>query len=220
MDQRELQQPHTESLPEAKRTKPVWREYGEAIVTALILALIIRAFVFQAFTIPSGSMEPTLKVGDYLLVNKFIYGVRNPLTNKVIIPISEPQRGDIVVFLFPEDPSKDYIKRVVGVEGDKIQIINKHLYVNDEPVESLQAVYQDPKIFDTAMDPPRDNYGPVKVPPDHLFVMGDNRDFSYDSRFWGFVPMDSLRGKACIIYWSWDSQDHSLRWHRLGKLIH
>ncbi|OPX19574.1 MAG: signal peptidase I [Desulfobacca sp. 4484_104] len=219
MDQQELEQSRTETLAAAKRSKPVWREYGEAIIIALALALVIRAFVFQAFSIPSGSMKPTLLIGDYLLVNKFIYGIRNPLTNKVIIPISSPQQGDIVVFLYPQDPSKDYIKRVIGVAGDKIQIINKHLYVNDQPVEMPQAVYEDPRVLDRPDDPPRDNFGPVTVPQDHLFVMGDNRDFSYDSRFWGFVPMDSLRGKACIIYWSWDSQDHSLRWRRLGMLI-
>ena len=172
MDQRELEQSRTGSLPAVKRTKPL------------------------------------------------IYGIRNPFTNKVIIPVSQPKRGDIVVFLFPEDPSKDYIKRVIGVEGDKIQIINKHLYVNDQPVETPQAVYQDPNILDNPAGPARDNFGPVTVPQDHLFVMGDNRDFSYDSRFWGFVPVDSLRGKACIIYWSWDRQDHTLRWQRLGKLIH
>jgi signal peptidase I len=218
MDSRELER-HQKSVSAAKKTKSIWREYAEAAVIALFLALVIRAFVIQAFSIPSGSMKPTLLIGDYLLVNKFVYGIRNPLTNKVIIPISQPQRGDIVVFLYPPDPAKDYIKRVIGIAGDKIQIINKHLYVNDKPVETPQAVYWEPRVLSYPGDPPRDNFGPKIVPKDSLFVMGDNRDFSYDSRFWGFVPLEDLRGKAFIIYWSWDKKDHMLRWRRLGKLI-
>lgn len=220
MDQHELEQ-HPDVLENAKqsRAKPVWREYAEAIVIALFLALVIRAFVVQAFSIPSGSMKPTLLIGDYLLVNKFIYGIRNPFNNEVIIPISEPQRGDIVVFVYPQDPSKDYIKRVVGVEGDRIQIINKTLYVNGQIVETPGAVHTDPVILNQPDDPPRDNFGPAIVPGDHLFVMGDNRDYSYDSRFWGFVPLNALRGKAFIIYWSWDKEHHWPRWNRLGRLI-
>ena len=124
--------------------KPFWREYGEALFIALILALVIRAFLVQAFSIPSGSMQPTLLIGDYLLVNKFSYGIRNPLTNKVWIPIGTPQRGDVVVFIFPQDPTKDYIKRVIGLPGDRIQIINKKVFVNGKLYETPQAVYDDP----------------------------------------------------------------------------
>lgn len=206
--------------------KSLWREYGEALVIALLLALVIRAFVIQAFSIPSGSMVPTLLVGDYLLVNKFIYGIRNPLTNKVWIPLSTPQRWDIVVFIFPQDPSKDYIKRVVALPGEKVQIINKKVYINGEQLETPHAVYSDPTVMPAPtrpMESPRDNFGPVVVPPHSYFVMGDNRDHSYDSRFWGFVSMDALRGKAFIIYFSW-AGDHSVpiyvaAWKGLTDLV-
>jgi len=191
------------------RKKPRWQEYGESIFIALALALIIRAFLVQAFSIPSGSMEPTLLVGDYLLVNKFAYGIRNPFSNNILIPWGEPQRGDVVVFIYPMDPTKDYIKRVIGLPGDRIQIINKKLYINgritqipppsDDP-SAPRAVYREPEITPTE----RDNFGPVVVPKDSYFVMGDNRDHSYDSRFWGFVPMKDLRGRAFIIYFSWE----------------
>jgi signal peptidase I len=223
--------------------KSLFREYGEALVIALVLALVIRAFLVQAFSIPSGSMQPTLLIGDYLLVNKFSYGIRNPLSNRVWISWGSPQRGDIVVFIFPQDPSKDYIKRVVGVPGDKIQVINKRLYVNGKEVVAPYAVYAD-NIVIPAGQSTRDNFGPVVVPKDSYFVMGDNRDQSYDSRFWGFVPDYALRGKAFIIYFSWeghpgssflssllggvkglithfawDSENFSVRWSRLGRLI-
>lgn len=207
------------AAPAAKK-KSILREYSEAIVIAVTLALIIRAFLVQAFSIPSGSMEPTLLIGDYLLVNKFIYGIRNPFTNKVLIPVENPERGDIVVFIYPPDPDKDYIKRVVGIAGDKIHIIDKKLYINDQLVQTPQAVNTDQSLFNNPGDPPRDNFGPAVVPPDCLFVLGDNRDHSYDSRFWGFVPLSELRGKAFIIYWSWNKKNLGVRWDRLGKLIH
>jgi signal peptidase I len=229
------------------RKKSFWREYGEALFIALILALVLRAFLVQAFSIPSGSMQPTLLIGDYLLVNRFGYGVRNPFTNKVLIPIGKPQRGDIVVFKFPQDPSKDYIKRVIGLPGDRVQIVNKKVSVNGQLVETPQAVFDDPTIIPRSqevMGPPRDNFGPMVVPANSYFVMGDNRDHSYDSRFWGFVPMDAFKGKAIIIYFSWagpngesmpqaflgglkgflshlswDSSDFRIRWDRIGKLL-
>jgi signal peptidase I len=201
------------------KKKSTVREYVEAIIVALVLALVIRAFVVQAFSIPSGSMLPTLQIGDYLMVNKFIYGIRNPFTNKVVIPIEDPQRGDVIVFIFPQDTEKDYIKRIVGVAGDKIQVINKKLYVNNKLTEYPQAVNTDTQILNQPGDPPRDNFGPVTVPEHSVFVMGDNRDHSYDSRFWGFVNLDAIRGKAFIIYWSWDKQKFQPRWDRLGKLI-
>jgi len=235
---------------EGPRQKARWREYGESLFIALALALIIRAFLIQAFSIPSSSMEPTLLVGDYLLVNKFSYGIRNPFTNKIWMPIGKPQRGDIAVFIYPQDPDKDYIKRVIGLPGDRIQIINKKLYINgsitqipppsDDP-QAPRAVYREKDITPTE----RDNFGPVVVPPNSYFVMGDNRDHSYDSRFWGFVSLDALRGKAFIIYFSWQGQPNTfffpsllrglqglifnfswndkvfqVRWDRIGKLIH
>ena len=229
--------------PVAQPKKSLIREYAEALVIAFILAVLIKFFLFQAFSIPSGSMEKTLLIGDYLLVNKLSYGIRNPLDNKVLIPTGTPQRGDVVVFIFPQDPSKDYIKRVIGLPGDKIQIVNKQVLINGKPYETPQAHYEDSLII----PPPnaRDYFGPVVVPPNSYFCMGDNRDRSYDSRFWGFVPMDNLRGKAMFIYFSWagnhhdgflrafaggleglisqlswNSKDFRIRWDRLGRVIH
>ena len=211
-----------------KRKKPLWREYLEAIVIALFLALFIRAFVVQAFSIPSGSMLETLQIGDYLLVNKFAYGIRNPFTNQVLIPVGEPQRGDIVVFIYPKDPTKDFIKRVIGLPGDKIKIINKNLYINDKLIEIPQANFKDYHIIDQndhwisangSEGSRRDNFGPFTVPPAQLFVMGDNRDHSYDSRFWGTVPIDNVRGKAWIIYFSLDKNKLWPRFDRIGKII-
>lgn len=223
--------------------KPFWREYGEALFIALILALVIRAFVVQAFSIPSGSMIPTLLIGDYLLVNKFSYGLRNPFSNEVLIPTWKPQRGDVVVFIFPQDPTKDYIKRIIGLPGDRVQIISKKVYINGDLYKTPQARFTD-NVLIPASQSTRDNFGPVVVPKDSYFFMGDNRDQSYDSRFWGFVPMNALRGKAFIIYFSWegahneplylaflggikslihqqawDAGSFRLRWQRIGQLI-
>ena len=194
------------------------RENIEAIAVAVVLALFIRTFVVQAFKIPSGSMKPTLLIGDHILVNKFIYGIKIPFWDKIIIPIKEPERGDIVVFKFPEDPSKDFIKRVIGIGDDVIEIRNKQLYVNGKRMETHYGVHLDSSIISGSLQP-RDNLGPIKVPPDSLFVMGDNRDHSYDSRFWGFVRLKALKGKAFIIYWSWDKDDFGVRWSRIGDLL-
>jgi len=198
--------------------KNVFREYGEAILIAFILALFIRTFVVQAFKIPSGSMKPTLLVGDHILVNKFIYGVKIPFTNITLVPVKEPKRGDIVVFKFPEDPKKDFIKRVIAVSGDTVQIRNKEVYINDKPIEDPYGTHIDPHTIPGKLRP-RDNLDPVTVPPNALFVMGDNRDHSYDSRFWGFVKLSSVKGKAFIIYWSWDKENLGVRWKRLGRLM-
>lgn len=207
----------SESAVQAK--KNIFLEYGEAILIAVILALFIRTFVVQAFKIPSGSMKPTLLVGDHILVNKFIYGVKIPFTGITLIPVKDPKRGDIVVFKFPEDPKKDFIKRVIAVPGDRVQIRNKKVYINDKPMEDPYGTHIDPHtILDKVQ--PRDNLGPVTVPPNSFFVMGDNRDHSYDSRFWGFVKLSSVKGKAFIIYWSWDKENSGIRWRRLGDLIH
>jgi signal peptidase I len=204
-------------LSENKK-KSVIREYAEAIIIALILALFIRTFVVQAFKIPSGSMIPTLQIGDHILVNKFSYGIKNPFTGATWIPIGDPERLDVVVFKYPENPSQDFIKRVVGLPGDRIEIKDKKVYVNEKLLEVKQAVHLDPNIF-PGKNPPRDNFGPITVPPHSLFVMGDNRDNSHDSRFWGFVDYKALKGKAFILYWSWDKENFSVRWSRIGDII-
>ena len=202
-----------------KKSKSAFREYAESIVFALLLALFIRSFIVQAFKIPSGSMIPTLQVGDHILVNKLTYGIRSPFWDSYLLHFKEPQRGDVVVFIFPEDRSKDFIKRVVGIEGDLVEIRNKKVYVNGKPLEDPHAHFEG--------DPPergimniRDDYGPRRVPDNHIFVMGDNRDRSYDSRYWGFVDLNDVKGRAFLIYWSWDGTDRWVRWERIGSLIY
>lgn len=202
----------------AKKKKNIIREYVESILVAVIMALIIKAFIVQAFKIPSGSMIPTLKIGDHILVNKFIYGVKIPFTDKILIPFKKPYYGDIIVFKFPEDEKKDFIKRVVGLPGDTIEIKEKKVYINGKFVEELFAAHSDPMLYPAVIQP-RDNFGPVTVPEDSYFVMGDNRDFSLDSRYWGFVKLNKIRGKAFIIYWSWDGEDSWVRWNRISMLI-
>ncbi len=197
------------------------RENIEAIVIAIVLALFIRSFVVQAFKIPSGSMEPTLLIGDHILVNKFIYGITIPFTDNKIFRFNKPKRNDVIVFIYPLDPSKDFIKRVVGIEGDKIQIKNKKIFINDKPFNDKHGFYCDKKIMSgLGVGANRDNFGPVTVPPDCLFVMGDNRDKSYDSRFWGFVAMNKVKGKAFLIYWSWEKPFKNIKWDRMAKVIH
>ena len=198
--------------------KGALRENLEAILVAIVIALFIRTFVVQAFKIPSGSMKQTLQIGDHILVNKFIYGVRIPYLRKSIIPLKKPQRGDIIVFKYPVDPHKDFIKRVIGIPGDQIEIRDKKLYVNKKQVNHDYGVYTDSRIL-SASARPRDNFGPVTVPEQSLFVMGDNRDESFDSRFWGFVDYKALNGKAFIIYWSWDKENFGVRWDRLGQIL-
>ncbi|MBE9530218.1 MAG: signal peptidase I [Proteobacteria bacterium] len=194
------------------------RENIEAILLAILLALFIRTFIIQAFKIPSGSMKQTLLIGDHILVNKFIYGVKIPFLQKTIIPIKDPKAGDIIVFKFPEDPSKDFIKRVIGVAGDVIEVRDKKVYVNHMLLNHDYGIHTDPHIFPAVIQP-RDNFGQVVVPEHSLFVMGDNRDQSYDSRFWGFVDVKDVKGKALIIYWSWDKEDFGVRWNRIGQVL-
>ena len=197
------------------------RENVEAIIIALVLALFIRTFVVQAFKIPSGSMEPTLLIGDHILVNKFIYGITIPFTDFKIAQIYNPKRNDVVVFKFPGDPSKDFIKRVIAIEGDQVQIKDKRIFINGIPINDKYGVYREKRIIKgEAGQANRDNYGPQKVPPNKLFVMGDNRDRSYDSRFWGFVDVKKVKGKAFLIYWSWESFLRNIRWSRIGNIIH
>ncbi len=198
--------------------KHIVREYAESIIIAVILALIIRTFIVQAFKIPSGSMEDTLAIGDHILVSKFIYGTKIPFTSTRLLKIRDPRRGDVIVFEYPEDPSKDFIKRVIGTPGDEVQVINKKVFVNGKPYENPHEVHKEKEIIPKEQNQ-RDNFGPVKVPENSYFVMGDNRDRSYDSRFWGFVTNDKIKGLAFIKYWSWDKDKFRVRWGNIGKLI-
>lgn len=211
----------TESNEKSVTHKPKsrLRENVETIVIAVLLALFIRTFVVQAFKIPSGSMKDTLLIGDHILVNKFIYGIKIPFTETTLIPISNPDRGDIVVFRYPEDPSKDFIKRVVGVGGDVVEIKDKKVFVNKKYQDGTHIKHTDAHKFPGKFSH-RDNYGPVTVPENALFVMGDNRDNSHDSRFWGFVDLKALKGQAFIIYWSWNKEKTGVRWNRLGDILH
>jgi signal peptidase I len=229
------------------------KEYIEALLVAVVLALVIRASVVQAFKIPSGSMLETLQIGDQLLVSKFQYGLKIPFTDKVILPISEPARGDIIVFEYPYDEKLDsvrpqmkdvdFVKRVVGLPGDTVEVRAKEVYVNGEHVtgpyvqhvreetepnplpENHPPVTVDPKTyFDHCEDATsicrakRDWMPKISVPEGHYFVMGDNRDESFDSRYWGFVRRESIKGKALVIYWSWTGPSN-IRWGRIGKIL-
>jgi signal peptidase I len=204
-----------------RRRKSALRDWTEALLVAAVLALIIRTFIVQAFKIPSGSMEDTLLIGDHLLVNKFIYGLQIPGVDGRFLSIREPQRGDIVVFEFPEDRGqpfwkrRDFIKRIVGLPGDTVEIRSKQLLVNGEPFLVPEAVFKDGNLTQGM----RDNMPPAKVPAQHYFMLGDNRDRSYDGRFWGFVSNAEIKGLAFIKYWSWDGDQLRPRWDRIGRLI-
>jgi signal peptidase I len=216
--------------------KSLFREYAEAIVVAMLLAFAIRVFIVQAFKIPSGSMIPTLLIGDHILVSKLSYGIQWPsqckfqaafppvncYASQALIEFGKPQRGDIIVFRFPEDEEKDFIKRIVGTPGDTVQLRNKTVLVNGIVLDDKSFTQRiDPGIIDATINP-RDNFGPVTVPEGAYFVMGDNRDQSLDSRFWGFVREEKIRGKAFRIYWSWSGQGQWtewVRWDRFGKAI-
>src|SRR5262245_18582828 len=212
----------TESVGAKARRKSLIREYGEAIIIAIILALVIRTLVVQAFTIPSGSMMDTLLVGDSILVNKFLFGPEVPFTDFRVPGLREPQRGDIIVFKSPQDEKRDFIKRIVGIPGDQIIIRAHDVFVNGQRLKEPYVKY-------TA--PPHSQGGgqtycgyaygceATPVPAGSYFVMGDNRDNSQDSRYWGFVRREKIKGKAFLIYWSWDGDRHWLRWWRLGKYI-
>lgn len=214
---------------------PWWVEYGRSFFPVILAVFLLRSFLVEPFRIPSGSMLPTLHVGDFILVNKFIYGIRLPVIDKKIIDIGSPQHGDVVVFRYPPDPSIDYIKRVVGLPGDRIGYYDKVLYVNGEPVtrrEAAQTVREDgiewvrvPEqlgnhAYVVQWMPQRQGpQGEVTVPPGQYFVMGDNRDNSKDSRYWGFVPDRNLVGKAFFIWMSWDADRFAIDWRRIGSSI-
>jgi signal peptidase I len=188
-------------MARAKQPKSQLQEYVEAILWAVALTFVLRAFVIQAFRIPSESMVKTLLVGDFLFVNKFEFGPKIPFTHIRLPGLRKPRRGDVIVFQYPPDPSKDYIKRCIATEGQTIEVRDKDVYVDGRRLVEpyVQHIYSDTL---PAEQSPRDNMSPVTVPPGHLFMMGDNRDNSADSRFWGFVPMDNVKGRAMFIYYS------------------
>jgi signal peptidase I len=196
-------------MPEFK--KSTVREYFESIVIAVILALFIRTFVVQAFKIPTGSMENNLLIGDHLLVNKFVTGPSGTALERMLLPIRNIRRGDVVVFKYPEEPERDFIKRVIGLPGDTIEVRGKRVYINQTRLEEPYVHYLEPPSAPsdqhevTSFDL-RERYGPVTVPPGHYFVMGDNRDNSQDSRYWGFLPRDYIKGRALVLYWSYESE--------------
>jgi signal peptidase I len=212
--------------PEPRRAGPspgrsVLREYAEALIIAVLLALVIRTFVVQAFKIPSGSMLPTLQIGDHILVSKFVYALR---------PI---QRGDVIVFKFPQDESRDFIKRVIALPGETLEIRGTQVIINGKPLSEPYADYSDSTLLRSLE---RDRLGPLVVPPGHLFMMGDNRDHSMDSRVWGFLDQAKVKGKAFVIYFSVRSEDipydtvipslgyvlihpSMIRWNRIGGLV-
>ncbi len=197
------------------------KEYGKSLIIAGLLALFVRSFVVEAFTIPSGSMEPTLLVGDYLLVNRLSYVVKLPFTDIVLLDLADPKPGDTVVFRYPLDHTKDFIKRVIAKEGDRVAIRDKIVYVNGRRISDPHARFESPDDI-TDGSSPRDNFGPITVPAQCYFVMGDNRDDSLDSRFWGFVRKDELVGKAGLLYFSHDRNGdliHQVRWERIGHLV-
>jgi signal peptidase I len=213
------------------RRKGKVREYVEAFAVALLIALLVRTFVIQAFKIPSGSMENTLLIGDHIFVNKFLYGYHIPFTEGRVLEFASPGHGDIIVFVFPEDPSKDFIKRVIAVPGDTIAIRHKQVILNGKPLQEAYARYVDGPDALEGRVRGRDSMPPVTVPEGKYFVMGDNRDRSYDSRYWGFVDEDAIVGKAMFIYFSldWDAAPawyevwrypQFVRWNRIGDVLH
>jgi signal peptidase I len=195
----------------AEFKKSTIREYFESIVIAVILALFIRTFVVQAFKIPTGSMEENLLIGDHLLVNKFIFGPTATPLERALLPVADIKRGDVIVFKYPEEPDRDFIKRVIGLPGETIEVREKRVFVNGKALEEPYAHYLLPvstpsEFHEVTSFDVRERYGPVTVPANHYFVMGDNRDNSQDSRYWGFLTRDFVKGKALIIYWSYEAE--------------
>jgi len=191
--------------------KSTVREYFESIVIAVILALFVRTFVVQAFKIPTGSMENNLLIGDHLLVNKFALGPTASGLERALLPIRTIKRGDVLVFKYPVEPDRDFIKRVIGLPGETLQLKDKKIFINgaplDEPyVHFLEEPRRNSEFAEVTSSDVRENYGPVTVPPNQYFMMGDNRDNSADSRYWGFMPRDYVKGKALLIYWSYESE--------------
>jgi len=209
--------------------KSVVREYFESLVIAVVLALFVRTFVVQAFKIPTGSMEQNLLIGDHLLVNKFVFGPSAGTAERALLPMKDIARGDVVVFKYPEEPERDFIKRIIGLPGDQIELRRKRVYVNGQRLDEPYVYYLEPPDesgtdeASGASRDPRVSYGPVTVPSGHYFAMGDNRDNSEDSRYWGFLPRDYVKGRGLVIYWSYDAAAGdivtSTRWDRLLRQV-
>ena len=191
--------------------KSVVREYYEAILVAFILALFVRTFVFENFKIPSGSMEDNLLVGDHLVVNKFIYGEHASTPVHKLFGYREPRRGDVVVFKYPNQPRRDFIKRCIAVAGDTVEVRDKVLHINGEPQDEPYVVFKGNQAGRTR-GLPGDNYGPRVVPEGTIFCLGDNRDNSLDARFWGPVPLSYVKGRAVLIYWSYEAKRNDWEW--------
>jgi len=209
-----------------KKNKSIFREYAEAIFIALLLALFIRTFIIQAFKIPSGSMEQTLLIGDHILVSKFTYGIHVPniipflnikLFDDIVLFQKVPKRGDIIVFRYPKNESRDFIKRVIGLPGDLLELRQQKVFINEKLIKEEHAWHTDAPQKGRLV--PRDDFGPIIVPPEHLFMMGDNRENSQDSRFWGFLDINKIKGKALVIYWSWNAEDSWVRFDRFGQVL-
>src|SRR3954469_9336443 len=202
--------------------KSVLREYFESIVIAVILALFVRTWVVQAFKIPTGSMENNLLIGDHLLVNKFIFGPTPLAIGRAVLPVRAPRRGDIIVFKYPAEPERDFIKRVIGLPGETVELRNKKVYINGQPIDEPYVHFLSPPSSDyqeVATYDVRERYGPVTVPQDQYFVMGDNRDNSQDSRYWGFLPRSYVKGKALMVYWSYESDREDYTDEGLGAMV-
>jgi signal peptidase I len=200
--------------------KSVVREYFESIVIAVVLALFIRTFIVQAFKIPTGSMEPNLLIGDHLLVNKFLLGPTATGVERAVLPSRDVRRGDIVVFKFPADPERDFIKRVIGLPGETVELRNRGILINGTAIEEPYAHYlprpANTELHEITPEDVREHYGPETVPADQFFVMGDNRDNSQDSRYWGFLPRDYIKGRALMVYWSYESEREDYQESGLG----
>jgi signal peptidase I len=215
--------------PVAKEAPPfkksVAREYLESVVVAVILALFIRTFVVQAFKIPTGSMVPNLLIGDHLLVNKEVYSPSLGPWEDVVLAKRPIHRRDVVVFKYPEDPGRDFIKRVIGLPGETVEVRDKTVFINGEPLVEPYAHFldeplgQDDPEFGLRFETARPGYGPETVPPGKLFVMGDNRDNSRDSRYWGFLPIDQVKGRALLVYWSYEASKEEYRRTGLGSWV-
>ena len=214
-------------MTEATFQKSTLREYFESILVAVVLALFVRTFVFQAFKIPTGSMKPNLLVGDHLIVNKFIFAPTATALERLLLPMRPIRRGDIIVFKFPDGPERDFIKRVIGLPGETLELNNQTIFINGQALNEPYAHYLFPPAGEGQADAfnIRRKYGPVTVPDGHYFMMGDNRDDSEDSRFWEatFLPQSYVKGRALFIYWSFDVPDDGSRGGfapRWGRLFH